>query len=219
MTGTLPGEIVRAISREEMADLPIGRYNGDVCLVRTIEDLEHVVQDFRQEQFVGFDTETRPSFRTGDRHLPCLIQAATARAVYLFRLRKESDFQVPAELVAEPGILKVGIGLADDIRALKVLHPFEERSTLDLGAVARDYGLRQTGVRNLAGIFMKIRIPKGIKTSNWAAPKLSAAQIRYAATDAWICRELFLRFRNLGMIPDAGSRLTRTAAMRFIDRI
>ena len=90
---------------------------------------------------------------------------------------------------------------------------------LDLGTVARGYGLGQTGVRNLAGIFMKIRIPKGTKTSNWAAPKLSAAQIRYAATDAWICRELFLRFRNLGMIPDAESRLTRTAAMRFIDRI
>ena len=113
----------------------------------------------------------------------------------------------------------VGIGLADDIRALKLLHPFEERSTLDLGTVARDYGLRQTGVRNLAGIFMKIRITKGIKTSNWAAPKLSAAQIRYAATDAWICRELFLQFRNLGMIPDARSRLTSAAAMRFIDRI
>ena len=125
-----------------------------------------------------------------------------------YRSRKQErvidhDFQVPAELLAEPGILKVGIGLADDIRALKALYPFEARSMLDLGAVAKDYGLRQTGVRNLAGIFMKIRIPKGTKTSNWAAPKLSAAQIHYAATDAWICRELFLRFRGLGMIPDA----------------
>jgi ribonuclease D len=212
--GPLPREIVRAISREEMADLPVGRYDGDVCLVRTTQDLEHALEDFHQEKFVGFDTETRPSFRTGDRHLPCLIQAATARVVYLFRLRQESDFQVPAGLVAEPGILKVGIGLADDIRALKVLYPFEESSTLDLGAVARDYGLGQTGVRNLAGIFMKIRIPKRTKTSNWAAPKLSAAQIHYAATDAWICRELFLRFRSLGMIPDARLRLTTTATMR-----
>jgi len=187
-----------------MADLPIGRYEGDVCLVRTTEDLERALEDFRQEPFVGFDTETRPSFRTSDRYLPCLIQAATARAVYLFRLRQESDFHVPAELVASPGTLKVGIGLADDMRALKLLHPFEDRSMLDLGAVARHCGLQQTGVRNLAGIFMKMRIPKGIKTSNWAAPKLSAAQIGYAATDAWVCRELFLRFRDLGMIPDAG---------------
>src|SRR5437762_5675226 len=156
--GTLPCEIVRAISREEMADLPIGRYEGDVCLVRTTQDLERALEDFRQEQFVGFDTETRPSFRTTDRHLPCLIQAATARAVYLFRLRQESDFRVPAELLARPGALKVWIGLADDIRALKLLHPFEDKSMLDLGDVARHSGLAQTGVRNLAGMFLKIRI-------------------------------------------------------------
>jgi len=190
-----------------MAGLPIGRYEGDVCLVRTTEDLERALEDFRQEQFVGFDTETRPSFRTADRHLPCLIQAATARAVYLFRLRQASDCHGPSELLARPGTLKVGIGLADDIRALKLLHPFEDRSMLDLGAVARHCGLGQTGLRNLAGMFLKIRIPKSIKTSNWAAPKLSAAQIGYAATDAWICRELFFRFRELGMIPDAGERL------------
>ena len=66
ITGTSPIEIVRAISREEMAGLPIGRYLGDVCLVRTTEDLERALDDFRQEQFVGFDTETRPSFRTAD---------------------------------------------------------------------------------------------------------------------------------------------------------
>lgn len=188
-----------------MADLPIGRYEGDVCLVQTTQDFERALEDFRQEPFVGFDTETRPSFRARDRYLPCLIQAATARAVYLFRLRQESDFHVPAELVANPGTLKVGIGLADDIRALKLLHPFEDRSMLDLGVVARHCGLGQTGMRNLAGIFLKVRIPKSTKTSNWAAPKLSAAQIHYAATGAWICRELFLRFRSLGMIPEAGS--------------
>ena len=104
-----------------------------------------------------------------------------------------------------PGTLKVGIGLAHDIRALKLLHPFEDRSMLDLGVVASHCGLGQTGMRNLAGIFLKVRIPKSTKTSNWAAPKLSAAQIDYAATDAWICRELFLRFRGLGMIPEAGN--------------
>ena len=215
-TVSLPIEIARAISREEMADLPIGRYEGDVCVVRSAEDLQRALEDFRREPFVGFDTETRPSFRRGDRHLPCLIQAATARAVYLFRLRQESDFQVPAELIARPETLKVGVGLADDIRALKLLHPFEDRSMLDLGAVASHCGLRQTGVRNLAGIFLKVRIPKSIKTSNWAAPALSAAQIGYAATDAWICRELFLRFLSFGMINEDRmmSRVARDLAIQ-----
>jgi ribonuclease D len=201
--GPLPCDLARAISKEEIADLPIGGYEGDICLVRTPDDLERAREDFSQEQFVGFDTETRPSFRKGDSHPPCLIQAATARTVYLFRLREPVDFQVPGELVASPGILKVGIGLADDIRALKALHVLEDRSMLDLGTIAKRCGLTQSGVRNLAGLFLKIRIPKSIKTSNWATPQLSTAQIRYAATDAWICRELFLRFRDLGMIPKA----------------
>jgi ribonuclease D len=199
-TGPLPDDIARAISKEEIADLPIGGYEGGICLVRTPHDLERAREDLRQEPLVGFDTETRPSFTKGTTHSPCLIQAATARTVYLFRLKQESDFEIPGELICSADILKVGVGLADDIRALKLVRPLEHQNMLDLGSVAKRCGLSQSGVRNLAAIFLKIRIPKSIKTSNWAAPELSAAQIRYAATDAWICRELFLRFQKLGMI-------------------
>ena len=71
---------------------------------------------------------------------------------------------------------------------------------LDLGELARSSGLGQSGVRNLAGILLGFRVPKGTKTSNWAAPQLSAAQIAYAATDAWACRELYLRFQSLGLL-------------------
>jgi ribonuclease D len=70
---------------------------------------------------------------------------------------------------------------------------------LDLGSVARASGSGQTGVRNLAGIFLGFRIPKGTSTSNWAAVHLNARQIAYAATDAWVCRELVLKFRALGL--------------------
>lgn len=185
-----------------MAELPVCRYEGDVCLVQTAEDMTKAIEDFQSERIIGFDTETRPTFKKGDRHLPSLIQAATARAVYLFRLRNPDDCHIPAEMVGSAGILKVGVGVTDDMKALRLLHPFEEKNMLDLGAVARQCGMTQTGVRNLAGIFLKIRVPKGAQTSNWAAPKLTASQIQYAATDAWICRELFLQFRQLGMIPD-----------------
>ena len=71
---------------------------------------------------------------------------------------------------------------------------------MDLGVVARGHGLEQTGVRNLAGIFLRYRTPKGTRTSKWATARLSAAQITYAATDAWVCRELYLRFQALGML-------------------
>ena len=192
--------IVRAISREEMANLPIRRYEGEVCLVTTPQDRARALADFRQESVVGFDTETRPSFRKGESHPTCLVQAATAGTVYLFQLRRLDVFPILAELLAAPRIVKAGVALAHDLRSLKLVFPFPEQNVLDLGVVARRCGFDQTGLRNLAGIFLGFRVPKGNRTSNWAAAQLSAQQITYAATDAWVCRELFLRFRSLGLI-------------------
>src|SRR5712692_7719861 len=199
-------EIARSISREAMAKLPIRRYEGRVCVVAAPQDLEEARSDLMAEAVVGLDTETRPAFRKGESHLPCLVQAATARAVYLFQLRRPEVFPVLAELLAEARIVKAGVSLADDLRALKRVFAFAEKNMLDLGDLARASGLGQSGVRNLAGILLRFRIPKGTKTSNWAAPQLSAAQITYAATDAWACRELFLRFQSLGLLrPDSGA--------------
>ena len=194
----LQAAIPRSISREDMVQLPIRRYEGKVCLVATPADLEEALDDFRQEGVAGFDTETRPAFKKGEVHLPCLVQAATARAVYLFQLRRVEVIPVLAALLSDPRTVKAGVSLKDDLRALKQVFPFEEKNMLDVGMVARSAGFEQTGVRNLAGILLGFRIPKGTKTSNWAARELSAAQIAYAATDAWACRELFLRFQSLG---------------------
>jgi len=190
----------RAISRVEMANLPIRRYEGEVCLVTTPQDLARALADLRHESVVGFDTETRPSFRKGESHPTCLVQAATAGAVYLFQLRRPDVLPILAELLAQPRTVKAGVGLAHDLRSLKLVFPFMEKNVLDLGVVARRCGLGQTGLRNLAGIFLGFRIPKGTRTSNWAAAQLSAQQIIYAATDAWVCRELFVRFQKLGLI-------------------
>jgi len=190
----------RAISRVEMANLPIRRYEGEVCLVTTPQDLARALADLRHESVVGFDTETRPSFRKGESHPTCLVQAATASTVYLFQLRRPDVLPILAELLAQPHTVKAGVGLAYDLRALKQVFPFMENNVLDLGMVAKRCGLDQTGLRNLAGILLRFRIPKGTRTSNWAAAQLSAQQVIYAATDAWVCRELFLRFRSLGLI-------------------
>jgi ribonuclease D len=199
-TFNLQNGIARAISREDMANLPIRRYEGEVCLVTTPQDLARALADIRHESVVGFDTETRPSFRKGESHPTCLVQAATASTVYLFQLRRLDALQILAELLAQPRIVKAGVALAYDLRSLKLVFPFVEKNVLDLGIVARRCGLDQTGLRNLAGIFLGFRIPKGTRTSNWAAAQLSAQQITYAATDAWVCRELFLRFQSLGLI-------------------
>jgi len=196
----LPPHIPREITREAMAALPIRRYEGEVVVVEAPRDLDRACEDLAQETMIGWDTETRPAFRVGEVYLPCLVQAATARAVYLFPLPKMDFTGVLGELFAAPGIVKVGIAVKDDLRQLKQVIPFEEAAVLDAGTVAHRHGLRQTGLRNLAGIFLGFRVPKGTKTSNWAAPRLTAQQVTYAATDAWACRELYLRFRELGMV-------------------
>jgi len=192
--------IPRTISREDLANLPIRRYEGRILVVATPQELEQARTDLRQERIVGLDTETRPAFRKGESHLPCLVQCATARAVYLFQLRRTEVFPALAELLGDARIVKAGISLKDDLRALKQVFAFSEQNMLDLGLVARANGFGQTGVRNLAGILLGTRIPKGTKTSNWAARELSSAQITYAATDAWVCRELYLRFESLGLL-------------------
>lgn len=199
-TATLPGDIATSISREDLANLPIRRYEGEVLLVATAQDLARASDDILQERVVGFDTETRPAFRVGESYPPCLFQAATARAVYLFRFGSLNVFPLLTELLAGPDIVKAGVAVADDLKALKHVFPFDERNVADLGLVARRNGLAQTGLRNLAAIFFGYRIPKGTKTSNWAAPRLSAAQIAYAAMDAWACRELYLRFERLELL-------------------
>jgi ribonuclease D len=191
---------MRIISREALAELPVRRYEGSVSLVTSLRELADAREDFRGERVVGLDTETRPSFKKGEVYLPCLVQAATARAVYLFQLSRLEVFPALAELLASPSVVKTGVGIANDMLQLKKVFPLTVENALDLGVIARRRGLGQSGVRNLAGMLLGFRIPKGNRTSNWAAPHLSPAQITYAATDAWACRELYLKFESLGLL-------------------
>ncbi len=198
--GTLPPELRRVVSKEEINALPVRRYEGRIVLVSTAAELDEALADLAAERATGFDTETRPAFRPGERYLPSLVQFATANAVYLFQLAR-MDFATPLSRILEAASpLKVGVSVADDLRTLRERFPFEPRSVLDLGEVARRSGLKQTGVRNLAGLFLGFRVAKGTKTSNWAAQTLTPQQVGYAATDAWACRELWLRFESLGLL-------------------
>ena len=197
---SLPPGLLREISREEMAALPIRRYEGKV-VVMAPQDVGALVEDLAREDVVGFDTETRPAFRPGESYLPSLVQLATARAAYLFQVQQHDFSRVLRDLLSDEKIVKAGVSVGDDLKGLKKLFAFTEKSVIDLGNIARHRGgLKQTGIRNLTGMLLGSRIPKGVKTSNWAAPRLSQQQIAYAATDAWACRMLFLRFRELGLV-------------------
>lgn len=189
----------RQISREEVNALPIRRYEGPVHVIAAPGELAPAMDDILQETLVGFDTETRPAFRPGESYPPSLAQVATARAVYLFQVQRADIAAAVARMLSEEHIVKAGVGMADDLKSLKKVVAFHEKSIADVGTLAQRHGLKQSGVRNLAGLFLGFRIPKGTKTSNWARHKLTEQQIVYAATDAWACRELYLKFRELGL--------------------
>jgi ribonuclease D len=130
-----------------------------------------------------------------------LVQIATGQAVHLFPLSQLDCSRTLAEVFGSATIVKAGIALARDLSELQKLFPFTTSNVADLGDFAKRHGLEQTGLRNLAGLFLGGRITKGPQTSNWARLSLSPSQLCYAATDAWICRELYLRFENLGWLP------------------
>jgi ribonuclease D len=188
-----------SISKEAINDLPIRRYEGEVLLVASAEGVAHAAADFASERVVGFDTETRPAFKVGQRYPVALAQVATARAVYLFQLQRLDFSQVLAALL-ESSTMKAGVGIGDDLKQLRELFEFTPAAVCDLGALARRKGVERSGVRALAAMLLGFRIPKGTKTSNWAAPRLSPQQIAYAATDAWACRELYLKFEAQGLL-------------------
>jgi ribonuclease D len=197
MTSPLPSP---TITRDEVNALPIRRYEGPVHLVAQPAELERAMAALRAETVLGFDTETRPAFRPGERYAPALAQLAGTNAVWLFQIQRHDFSALLGEILSSRAIVKAGVGLADDLRELKALFPFDAGGLADLGEAARRAGLKQSGVRNLAAMFLGFRIPKGTKTSNWAAARLSPQQVAYAATDAWACRELYLRFRALGLV-------------------
>lgn len=180
--------------------LPILRYDGPTHLVTEEADLQRALREMRRERVIGFDTETRPTFRKGQVHAPSLVQIATSKAVHLFQLAQLDCSPVLAEVFENAQLVKAGVALSRDLSELQKLFPFKPANVVDLSEIAKRHGMKQTGLRNLAGLFLAGRITKGPQTSNWAQQNLSPTQIRYAATDAWACRELYLRFEGLGLL-------------------
>lgn len=163
------------------------------------EDLTRFEREIAGESVVGFDTETRPAFKPGERYLPSLAQVATSKAVWIFPVQRLDCSAALSALLMNPAIVKAGVSMADDLRNLKEVFAFAEKNVVDVGKLARSHGIKQTGVRNLAGLLLAFRIPKGGATSNWAAARLTPQQLTYAATDAWACRELYLAIRKMGL--------------------
>jgi ribonuclease D len=197
---SVPERFLRAFTAEDINALPLGGFGGPIRLVQDPAEVPLAVARLRGQKVLGFDTETRPSFRKGVSYPPALLQLASDREVYLFQLSRIPLTQDLADLLADPAVVKAGVSVRDDVRALKELTPFEEGGFVDLGLIAAKLGLHTRGLRNLAANFLGFRISKAAQRSNWGQAVLSRKQIDYAATDAWVSREICLRMDELDLL-------------------
>ncbi len=191
------------ITKEDISLLPLGTWCGEIVIVDTPRAAEAAARDMRAETVLGFDTESRPAFMKGRYYLPSLIQMATTETVYIYMLGRLAFPDSLMAIFGDPSIIKTGVAVRDDVKDLQRITPFAARGFIDLGVVALLHKLDTHGLRNLSANLLGVRISKGAQCSNWAREALSTKQIVYAATDAWISRELFLAMDREGLIEPA----------------
>ncbi len=173
--------------------MPMISWEGPVELVESVEAAEAAVFELQKESLLGFDTETRPCFKKGEYHPPALVQLANAHKVWLFRICRMDTLKPLIPLLENPAVLKSGVAIQDDVKELRRLEEFSPAGFVDITSISVPAGIGSRGLRALCGILMGGRISKKAQVSNWAREKLDARQINYAATDAWISRELYLK--------------------------
>lgn len=197
----------RQITKEEINELPLQRYEGEVVLITDEEALEQAVEEIKAHEVLGFDTETKPAFKKGVVHPVALLQIAVPGKVYVIRLGRTGFTEALSDLFADPGIRKVGISIRDDLKDLRKLSlehhiSFEPENIIELNDVANELKVEHAGVKKLTAIFLGFRVSKSQQTSNWEAPQLTEKQLRYAATDAWVCLEIYHYLVDKGYIED-----------------
>lgn len=179
------------IDKEELKKLPLKAFPGTIYVIDSMTGLQKYLPILKKEKVLGFDTETKPSFKKGKINQISLVQIATPFHAFLFRI---SALNLPdnlIELFEDDSIIKVGAALHDDLIDLKKIRDFQAGGFLDLQKYVEAFGIENKGVAKLAGIVLGFRISKNQQLSNWDAKKLNEAQKAYAAMDAWVCLKIY----------------------------
>ena len=182
------------VEPEDIERLPMTGFPGQINVISRVGvDYLRAIAYLRSQTIIGFDTETRPVFTADAPHNKvALLQLSGPDRAYLFRINKMGLRSRLCSILSDPGILKVGAASHDDVRGLQKHAHFAERGFVDLQKIAWEWGIRDKSVKKLAANILGIRISKTQQLSNWEASELSEAQKKYAATDAWVCREMYM---------------------------
>lgn len=179
------------ITNEELARMPRCSFAGSVEVIDTEERAAVACAYLLGCERVGFDTETRPSFKAGVSNRTALLQLSSGDRCFLFRLCRMKLCKEIAKVLESESVLKVGAAVRDDIKGLQKLRFFRPRGFVDLQGMVGEWGIAEKSVRKLAGIVLETSVSKAQRLSNWEAAALTPAQIDYAATDAWVCLEIY----------------------------
>ena len=181
-----------SINDDELRKLPLLQFEGRITLIDTYDKFRRAMEDIGKPDLLGFDTETRPSFKKGRRYQVALLQLADTSRAWLFRLNMIGLPTELAALLADKSVIKTGVAIRDDLKALKALTHFEPHGFIDLQNLVADHGIKELGLKKLTAITLGYTISKSQQVSNWEAPALTEPQMLYAATDAWVCRQIYL---------------------------
>lgn len=190
-------ELKAKISNEELMELPLRHFDGEIEVIDNTEQLEEAIAYLWKHPVLGFDTETRPSFKKGQTNQVALLQLSTSEKAFLFRINTIGLPDCITELLASEAIVKVGAAIHDDIKILKNVNHFNQKGFLELQEYVKDFGIENFSLKKLSGIVMGFRISKSQRLSNWEAVELTKPQQIYAATDAWISLEIFNKLQAL----------------------
>lgn len=187
----------KCISKEELNELPIQGFEGQIVVIDSVRDVVKVTPALKNESMLGFDTETRPSFKKGKKNRVALLQLSTEDTAFIFRLNKIGLPQQLVEILSDQNIQKAGVAIKDDISALRELSDFKPAGFVEIQEKVKEFNIENFGLKKLSGLLLGFRISKAQQTSNWEADQLTDAQIKYAATDAWVSLEIFNKLLDL----------------------
>jgi ribonuclease D len=184
------------ITAEELAEHELSWFKGEIVLVDNLKTYYKVFPRLLKSDLLGFDTETRPTFKKGKKNSVSLIQLSTEDLACLFRINKIGIPNELVDLLSDPAIIKAGVAVHDDVRFLKVVRKFTPEGFVDLQTLVKDFGIQSSGLKKLAAIVLGFRISKRQQVTDWEAEQLSEAQQVYAATDAWVCYQIYRKLIN-----------------------
>ncbi len=174
------------------SQLPLAHFPGTIVVVDTPQALAQALDTISLQEVLGIDTESRPSFHKGESHPVALLQLANNTTAWLLRLQRIGLPKELSDILCSPTILKVGASLHDDWQRLQRSYgAFTPHAYLDLQGLMPVLGVPGTSLRKMSLALLGTRVSKQQQLSNWEKDTLSPAQQQYAATDAWLCLQLY----------------------------